>query len=202
MENPNHVHVYADLGTEQGRKIVAAVAAVLAGGVATASVETKAPVAEKAAPAPAKKVAAKPAPKVVAEETEEEPETGEDEVAEEEAPAAKPAPKAVAKPAAKVAAAPAAKPAAKPAPAKPAPKAAAKPVAFEDLDEEAQLEALKAHATKHTKKGKTADIKALVANYGAERVSDLDPEYYVEFNDVLTRYSDGESVEDIFPNVD
>lgn len=95
----------------------------------------------------------------------------------------------------------------KPAPvaAKPAPKAAApKPAAvnFEDLEEADQLEALKAHATKHTKKGKTADIKALVANYGAERVSDLDPEYYIEFNDVLTRYSDGESVEDIFPNVD
>lgn len=163
--------------------------------------EAKGPVSEKAAPAPAaKKAVAKPAMKVVAEEEapEEEPEAGEEE---EEAPAKKP----VAKPAAKAAApAPAAKPATKAAPAKPVAKPAAKPavVAFEDLDEEAQLEALKAHATKHTKKGKTADIKALVANYGAERVSDLDPEYYVEFNDVLTRYSDGESVEDIFPNVD
>lgn len=128
------------------------------------------------------------------------------------APAAKAPVASPAKPAAPAArpAAPAARPAAAakaPAPvaARPAPKAAvAKPAAvnFEDLDPESQLGALKAHATKHTKKGKTADIKALVANYGAERVSDLDPEYYLEFNDVLTRYSDGESVEDIFPNVD
>jgi len=107
---------------------------------------------------------------------------------------AAPAPKAVAAPAPKAAVAP------KPAAPKPAPKAVA--VNFEDLEPAEQLEALKAHATKHTKKGKTADIKALVANYGAERVSELDPDYYIEFNDVLTRYSDGESVEDIFPNAD
>lgn len=141
----------------------------------------------------AKKAVAKPAAKMKVVE-----ETTDEEEAEEETPAPKP----VAKPAAKAAPAAAAKPVAKAAPAKPAAKPAPKAVAFEDLDEEAQLEALKAHATKHTKKGKTADIKALVANYGAERVSDLDPEYYVEFNDVLNRYSDGESVEDIFPNVD
>jgi len=177
----------------------------LANGVATSPTPKKAVAKEEAVvdeaeeapaakPAPAKKAVAKPAPKMkVVEETEEE---GEEEAAEEEAP------KPVAKKASPAPAAKAAAPAPK-AVAKPAPKAApAKAVAFEDLDEEGQLEALKAHATKHTKKGKTADIKALVANYGADRVSDLDPEYYVEFNEVLTRYSDGESVEDIFPNVD
>lgn len=189
----NLINVAIDLDTQNGKIILAAingavngqatkaVADIKVNGAKTVSAEEVTDIAKAVAPA-AKAVAAKATPAPAA--TRPTP-----------SPAAKPAP---------AAAAPAPKPAA-PVAAKPAPKAAApKPavVNFEDLEEADQLEALKAHATKHTKKGKTADIKALVANYGAERVSDLDPEYYIEFNDVLTRYSDGESVEDIFPNVD
>lgn len=185
----NQINLSIDLDTQNGKIILGAIndavnctskaASMKVVGATTANDEAVSEKPKAAAPA------AKPA------------------VASPAAPAARPAPSA-ARPAPKAAAAPAPK-AAAPVAARPAPKAAApKPAAvnFEDLEPADQLEALKAHATKHTKKGKTADIKALVANYGAERVSDLDPEYYIEFNEVLTRYSEGESVEDIFPNVD
>jgi hypothetical protein len=69
--------------------------------------------------------------------------------------------------------------------------------AFEDLDEDAQLEAIKAEVTKHTKKGKSADIKALLAAYDAGRASELAPEQYADFFNAVVRYGKGESVEDI-----
>lgn len=173
---------------ELGPKTLAFFAALITGGaVVAASAEAPKAAAQKAAPAP-------------------KAETGD------KTPAATPAPKTAAGKPATPAAKPAtpATPAAKPAtPATPAAKAkpatpAAKPVevAFADLGEEDKLESLKAHVTRHTKKGKSADIKALLAPYGAERVSLLGAEWYDSFNEVLDRYSAGESVEDIFPSVD
>ena len=140
---------------------------VLANGQATAK---EAPAEEKAKPAA--KVASKPVAK--------------EEAAEEVNEAPKPAPKAT--PAPKAAAAP-----------KPAPKA--KPVAeeedFNELDEDAQLEAIKKEVTKHTKKGKTSDIKQLLGLFDVGRASDLDPATYGEFFDLVKRYSAGETAEDI-----
>lgn len=69
--------------------------------------------------------------------------------------------------------------------------------AFDELDEDAQLEAIKAEVTKHTKKGKSADIKALLAHFEAARASELNAEQYVNFFDTVVRYGKGESVEDL-----
>lgn len=180
-DNRNNAHISINLESATGKAVFAAIAAVLAGG----AIET---------PSKAQAVKAAPAPKAAASAT-----TATEEVAEDATQTSgksTPEPKAASKPAAPKAAAPAPKAA--------APKPAAKPaeVAFEDLDADAQLEALKAHVTKHTKKGKSADIKALLSNFGSDRVSTLEAEHYLDFNDVLNRYSAGESVEDIFPSVD
>lgn len=80
----------------------------------------------------------------------------------------------------------------------PKPAALEKP-AFSDLDDDAKLEAIKAEVTKHTKKGKSADIKFLLANFDAGRASELAPEQYDAFFDAITRYGAGEAVTDIFP---
>lgn len=69
--------------------------------------------------------------------------------------------------------------------------------AFEDLDDDAKLEAIKAEVTKHTKKGKSADIKALLLGFDANRASELAPEDYDAFYDAVKRYGAGESVDDI-----
>ena len=151
---------------------------VLVNGQATAK---EAPAEEKAKPAA--KVASKPVAKeeAPAEEVEEE------EAEEEEAKpvAAKPAPKA--SPAPKAAA--------------PKPAAKAKPVAeeedFNELDEDAQLEAIKKEATKHTKKGKTSDIKQLLGLFDVGRASDLYPATYGEFFELVKRYSGGEDLDAI-----
>ena len=68
---------------------------------------------------------------------------------------------------------------------------------FGELDEDAQLEAIKAEVTRHTKKGKSADIKALLAHFDAGRASELAPEVYPGFFDAIKRYGAGESVDDI-----
>lgn len=68
---------------------------------------------------------------------------------------------------------------------------------FEDLDEDAKLEAIKAEVTKHTKKGKSADIKALLTGFEANRASELDPENYDAFMKAVKRYGAGESIDDI-----
>lgn len=102
--------------------------------------------------------------------------------------------------------APAAK-AASPAPkATPAPKAAApakavaKPAAgpaFEDLDEDGQLEAIKAHVTRQTKNSKSADVKAMLAHFDVNRASELAPEQYAAFHDMISRFGKGEAVADL-----
>lgn len=175
-DNKNLVHLSLDLNTAQGKAIFVAIAALLGGAVS---------------PAKEQAVKAAPAPKAASTATEEVADT-----ATPTSGASTPKPKAAVTTKAPKAAAPAPKAA--------APKPAAKPaeVAFEDLDADAQLEALKAHVTKHTKNGKSADIKALLSNFGSDRVSTLEAEHYLDFNDVLNRYSAGESVEDIFPSVD
>lgn len=71
---------------------------------------------------------------------------------------------------------------------------------WDDMDDDAKLEAIKAEVTKHTKKGKSADIKFLLSNFDAGRASELAPEDYDAFFDAITRYGKGESVETLFPS--
>lgn len=71
---------------------------------------------------------------------------------------------------------------------------------WDEMDDDAKLEAIKAEVTKHTKKGKSADIKFLLSNFDAGRASELAPEDYDAFFDAITRYGKGESVETIFPS--
>lgn len=87
-------------------------------------------------------------------------------------------------------------------PAASKPAAAAEKPAFSDLDDDAKLEAIKAEVTKHTKKGKSADIKFLLANFDAGRASELATEQYDAFFDAITRYGAGEAATDIFPALD
>ena len=69
-----------------------------------------------------------------------------------------------------------------------------------EMDDDAKLEAIKAEVTKYAKKGKSADIKFMLANLDANRASELAPENYDAFFDAITRYGNGESVEKIFPS--
>ena len=87
-------------------------------------------------------------------------------------------------------------------PAASKPAAAAEKPAFSDLDDDAKLEAIKAEVTKHTKKGKSADIKFLLANFDAGRASELSTEQYDAFFDAIPRYGAGEAATDIFPALD
>lgn len=89
-----------------------------------------------------------------------------------------------------------------PRPAASKPAAAAEKPAFSDLDDDAKLEAIKAEVTKHTKKGKSTDIKFLLANFDAGRASELSTEQYDAFFDAITRYGAGEAATDIFPALD
>lgn len=68
-----------------------------------------------------------------------------------------------------------------------------------EMDDDAKLEAIKSEVTKHTKKGKSADIKFLLSNFDAGRASELAPEDYDAFFDAITRYGKGERIETIFP---
>lgn len=79
---------------------------------------------------------------------------------------------------------------------------AADDVAFEDLSTDDQLADLQKRITKHTKKGKTADIKELLSVFDAGRASELGAKDYVEFSDALARYDAGETVDEIFPQLD
>ena len=81
---------------------------------------------------------------------------------------------------------------------KEAPRAVAKP-SFEELDDAAKLEAIKAEVTKQTKNKKGADIKFMLAQFDANRASELAPEHYNDFYAAILRYGKGEAVTDIFP---
>lgn len=70
---------------------------------------------------------------------------------------------------------------------------------WDAMDEDEQLEAIKAEVTRHVKKGKSADIKFMLSHFDADRASSLNPEDYKAFFDAVQRYGNGESVTDIFP---
>lgn len=70
---------------------------------------------------------------------------------------------------------------------------------FEELDDAAKLEAIKAEVTKQTKNKKGADIKFMLAQFDANRASELAPEHYNDFYAAILRYGKGEAVTDIFP---
>lgn len=168
------MEVKVNVNIELGQNTINALAGILGGAVVTAKAAVKEAPAEEKEKTPAKvasKPAAKPAPKAVEEEAEE--------VEAKPAPKATPAPKAAA----------------------PKPAAKAKPVAeeedFNELDEDAQLDAIKKEVTKHTKKGKTSDIKQLLGLFDVAKASDLDPATYGEFYDLVKRYGAGETAEDI-----
>lgn len=167
------MEVKVNVNIELGQNTINALAGILGGAVVTTKAAVKEAPAEEKEKTPAKvasKPAAKPAPKAVEEEAEE---------VEAKPVAAKPAPKAAA----------------------PKPAAKAKPVAeeedFNELDEDAQLDAIKKEVTKHTKKGKTSDIKQLLGLFDVAKASDLDPATYGEFFDLVKRYGAGETAEDI-----
>jgi hypothetical protein len=79
---------------------------------------------------------------------------------------------------------------------KPAPKGKS---SFEELNDAAKLEAIKAEVTKQTKNKKGADIKFMLAQFDANRASELAPEHYNDFYAAILRYGKGEAVTDIFP---
>jgi hypothetical protein len=94
-------------------------------------------------------------------------------------------------------------------PKEPAPKAAKAPKAepadangWDELDDDAKLEIIKTEVTKHTKKGKSGDIKFLLANFDAGRASELSTDDYGAFYEAIKRYGKGESVDKIFPGLD
>lgn len=72
---------------------------------------------------------------------------------------------------------------------------------FADLTEEEQIEAIKAEVTKHTKRGKSGDIKALLTFVGAERVSNLKGYDIENFMALVQRYGKGEDI-DILTSLD
>lgn len=76
-------------------------------------------------------------------------------------------------------------------------KAEEKPAEFEDLEDDAKLSAIQTEVTKHTKKGKSADIRALLKHFDAGRASELSTEVYNDFYQAIKRYGAGESVDAI-----
>lgn len=95
-----------------------------------------------------------------------------------------------------------AKPAAKTRSRKPAEKVADEPV-FADMTDDEKLDEIKAKITLTTKKkGGADDVREILGVFDAGRAGELDAKDYDEFYDALTRYSAGESVDEIFPEVD
>lgn len=138
MENRNSVQFSADLSTDLGKAIFAAVSAVLAGQVGAIDVPAGKKVKEAKVvdlPVVGEKVAAPSIPTP---------------------PAAPSAPAKTKK-------------------AAPAPVAPSVP--FEQLDEAGKREAILKVTTKHSKKGKTTELKSLYAAYGAQNVQGVPVEY-------------------------
>lgn len=150
---------------------------------AAASKENTDEEAEEGKPATrTKRGAAKPAPakEEVAEETEEDE-----------------APKGRARRTSK-----AAEPATKTRSRKPAEKVADEPV-FADMTDDEKLDEIKAKITLTTKKkGGADDVREILGVFDAGRAGELEAKDYDEFYDALTRYRAGESVDEIFPEVD
>lgn len=184
----NSVSINVDLSTEQGKQILSAVNAIVNSG-ATASKTPEAKVVKMPqASAPAAPIpGGLPIPNVPM--TPPVPATP-SAPALPSAPSVPTAPAAPSAPAApKAPAAPALPPAA-PAPAKEpkAPKVTAPVVDFATLDEDGKREAIKKVTTKWSKKGKTTDIKALVAAYGAANVETVPAAYLDHFNWAINQF--------------
>lgn len=74
---------------------------------------------------------------------------------------------------------------------------------FADLSDEEKLDEIKAKITLTTKKkGGADDVREILGVFDAGRAGELDKKDYDEFYDALTRYRAGESVDEIFPEVD
>jgi len=76
------------------------------------------------------------------------------------------------------------------------------PAVFGDMKPEDQLEAIKAAVSKHVKKGKSADIKFMLAHFDANKASEMDPKHYGAFYEALERYGKGEKPTELFPEED
>ena len=77
-------------------------------------------------------------------------------------------------------------------------------VDFDDLEDAEKLDALRDKVAEYTKKGKSADIRFILAQFDARSISQaepLDPKHYGDFYAALERYGKGESVTDIFPEM-
>jgi hypothetical protein len=68
---------------------------------------------------------------------------------------------------------------------------------WDEMDDDAKLEAIKTEMAKHVKKGKSADIRLLLSEFDASRTSEFAPEDYDAFFDAITRYGKGESAKEI-----
>lgn len=85
---------------------------------------------------------------------------------------------------------------------KPAEKVADEPV-FADMTDDEKLDEIKAKITLTTKKkGGADDVREILGVFDAGRAGELDAKDYYDFYDALTRYRAGESVDEIFPEVD
>lgn len=73
-------------------------------------------------------------------------------------------------------------------------------IKWDGMDDDDRLEAIKTEVTRHTKKGKSADIKFLLAQFDAGRASELSTKDYEPFYNAVLRYGAGEKVDQIFPN--
>lgn len=74
---------------------------------------------------------------------------------------------------------------------------------FADLSDEEKLDEIKSKITLTTKKkGGADDVREILGVFDAGRAGELDKKDYDEFYDALTRYRAGESVDEIFPEVD
>lgn len=94
------------------------------------------------------------------------------------------------------------KPAANTRARKPAEKVADEPV-FADMTDDEKLDEIKAKITLTTKKkGGADDVREILGVFDAGRAGELETKDYDEFYDALTRYRAGESVDEIFPEVD
>lgn len=66
-----------------------------------------------------------------------------------------------------------------------------------DMPDDEKLEAIRAEVTANTKKGKSADMRAMLNHFGAARASELDVDNYDAFYGAIKRYGDGETLEAI-----
>lgn len=85
---------------------------------------------------------------------------------------------------------------------KAAPKEPEEPT-FADMSDDEKLDEIKTQITNTTKKrGGASDVREILGVFDASRAGDLNAEDYDEFYEALMRYRGGESVDEIFPELD